>query len=98
MPDFRRKAVRERMTVRLDASGMLSEALGSDGRFGVFHFVLPSPPWTDQDLGDLPQPPSWQWSRGRLAELNLTWPHGDASFVLWSWRSLTGWKSDPPKE
>ncbi|MEO8606011.1 MAG: glucose-6-phosphate isomerase [bacterium] len=31
MPDFRRKAVRERMTVRLDASGMLSEAVGADG-------------------------------------------------------------------
>jgi glucose-6-phosphate isomerase len=31
MPDFRRKAVRERMTVRLDASGMLSEAVGAEG-------------------------------------------------------------------
>lgn len=31
MPDFRRRAVRERMTVRLDPSGMLSEAIGADG-------------------------------------------------------------------
>lgn len=31
MPDFRRRAVRERMTVRLDPSGMLSEAVGAAG-------------------------------------------------------------------
>jgi len=31
MPDFRRRAVRERMTVRLDPSGMLNETLGSAG-------------------------------------------------------------------
>lgn len=31
MPDFRRRAVREQMTVRLDPSGMLSEALGTGG-------------------------------------------------------------------
>ena len=31
MPDFRRRAVRERMTVRLDPSGMLSETLGAAG-------------------------------------------------------------------
>lgn len=31
MPDFRRKAVRERMTVRLDPSGMLHEVVGAEG-------------------------------------------------------------------
>ncbi|MGH7788563.1 MAG: glucose-6-phosphate isomerase [Candidatus Binatia bacterium] len=31
MPDFRRRAVRESMTVRLDVSGMLSDAIGADG-------------------------------------------------------------------
>jgi len=31
MADFRRRAVRERMTVRLDPSGMLSEAVGTTG-------------------------------------------------------------------
>jgi glucose-6-phosphate isomerase len=31
MPDFRRKAVRERMAVRLDPSGMMSEAVGAEG-------------------------------------------------------------------
>jgi glucose-6-phosphate isomerase len=31
MPDFRRRAVRERMTVRVDPSGMLSETVGADG-------------------------------------------------------------------
>jgi glucose-6-phosphate isomerase len=31
MPDFRRRAVRESMTVRLDVGGMLHEAIGVDG-------------------------------------------------------------------
>lgn len=31
MPDFRRRAVRESMSVRLDVSGMLHEALGAEG-------------------------------------------------------------------
>jgi glucose-6-phosphate isomerase len=31
MPDFRRRAVRESMTVRLDVSGMLQEAIGGEG-------------------------------------------------------------------
>ena len=31
MPDFRRRAVRERMAVRLDPSGMLSDTVGADG-------------------------------------------------------------------
>jgi len=31
MPDFRRRAVRESMTVRLDPSGMLDDAIGSEG-------------------------------------------------------------------
>jgi len=31
MPDYRRRAVRERMTVRLDVNGMMSEALGDRG-------------------------------------------------------------------
>jgi glucose-6-phosphate isomerase len=31
MPDFRRRAVRESMTVRLDVSGMLEEELGAEG-------------------------------------------------------------------
>jgi glucose-6-phosphate isomerase len=31
MPDFRRRAVREAMTVRLDVSGMLHDAIGADG-------------------------------------------------------------------
>jgi glucose-6-phosphate isomerase len=31
MPDFRRRAVRERMTVRLDVSGMLHETVGAEG-------------------------------------------------------------------
>ena len=31
MPDFRRRAARERMTVRLDPSGMLREAVGNEG-------------------------------------------------------------------
>lgn len=31
MPDYRRRAVRDRMTVRLDVNGMMSEALGDRG-------------------------------------------------------------------
>jgi glucose-6-phosphate isomerase len=31
MPDYRRRAVRERMTVRLDVNGMMSEAIGDEG-------------------------------------------------------------------
>lgn len=31
MPDYRRRAVRESMTVRLDVNGMMSEAIGEDG-------------------------------------------------------------------
>lgn len=31
MPDFRRRAVREAMTVRLDVNGMLHDAIGADG-------------------------------------------------------------------
>jgi glucose-6-phosphate isomerase len=31
MPDYRRRAVRERMTVRLDVNGMMSEAIGDRG-------------------------------------------------------------------
>ena len=31
MPDFRRRAVRESMTVRLDVSGMLHDAIGAEG-------------------------------------------------------------------
>jgi glucose-6-phosphate isomerase len=31
MPDFRRRAVRESMTVRLDVGGMLHDAIGADG-------------------------------------------------------------------
>ncbi len=31
MPDFRRRAVRESMTVRLDVSGMLEQAIGAEG-------------------------------------------------------------------
>ncbi len=31
MPDYRRRAVRENMTVRLDVNGMMSEAIGAEG-------------------------------------------------------------------
>ena len=31
MPDLRRRAVRESLTVRLDVSGMLHDAIGADG-------------------------------------------------------------------
>ena len=83
---------------RLENGQPVLEALDSGASMGVFQFGLPSPlPWTEVDLSFLLPPPPWRWTRGRLAVLELTLPHGDSGFALWSWRSLSGWKSDRPR-
>lgn len=81
----------------LEAGVPVLEARDEAGLVGVFRFGLPGSPWSAQEFSRLPPPPSWKWERGRLAVLDLTIPRDDAVFALWSWESLTGWRSDRPK-
>ena len=73
------------------------EAWDTWGLVGCFRFVLPGgPPWLDPDRERLPAPPSLVWNRGRLAVLRVH--RSEDGVVLWSWESVSGWKSDRPKE
>ena len=71
------------------------EAWDALGLAGVF--------WLGTGLGPLsPVPeglvgPPGKWTRGRVGFLDLT-VASDGEVVLWTWRSLRGWKPDPTKE
>ena len=64
-----------------------------EGPIGVFRFGLP---WMGQDPGSLPVP-SWSWTKGRLAVLELTGATVGSGALLWSWEDLSGWRSDRPR-
>ncbi len=74
------------------------EARDALGVVGVFRFGLPAGAWRPEDRSALPAPPGLSWVRGMTAVLSVERPHGDDSFVLWTWESRSGWKADPPKE
>jgi len=83
---------------RLDRDQPVLDALDAEGLIGVFRFGLPSRQgWSEEDLALLPPPPVWKWTRGRLAVMELTLPQGDAWVALWSWKILSGWRSERPR-
>lgn len=68
------------------------EASDDLGFLGIFRLALPGSPLFAHPER-LPPAPPWRWTKGRLGFLVLDQPLGDASFLLWSWESLTGWKA-----
>jgi len=65
---------------------------------GALHFVfLSDRPWTDFEMGRLPPPPAWVWTRGRIAWLDLD-VSDEGTVVLWSWTEFSGWRSDHSRE
>ncbi len=81
-----------------DGGQLVLEAWDAGGRVGAFWFGPPGLPGDEPPRMDLPPPPPWRWTRGRLGFLDVTMPSDDPDFVLWTWRSLRCWKSALPSE
>lgn len=81
----------------LTAGVPVLEVWDSSGPVGALRFVLDGePPWSAGELEQLPSPPSWTWTRGRLATLTIE--RSPDGVILWSWAQISGWKSNQPKE